>query len=96
MANIRVIHGKVTNNHEIALAKSQLESTHNRTMLYLLSGSATVQGTRVNQFQAAAFEEPLSELSFTIDDDGEFLLISGESLDEAIIYGGPFIMNTKE
>lgn len=95
-ANIRVIHGKVTNSHEIKLSSSQLESTHNRTMLYLLSGSATIQKIRVNQFQSAAFEEPLSELNFTMHDDGEFLLISGQSIDEPIVYGGPFIMNTEE
>jgi len=95
-ANIRVIHGKVTNSHDIKLSKSQLENTHNRTMLYILSGSATIQGTRVNQFQGAAFEEPLSELSFIMDDGGEFLLMSGQSIDEPIVYGGPFIMNTAD
>jgi len=94
-ANIRVIHGKVTGQHSIEMSGAQLENSHNRTMLYILSGSANIQGTKVKQFQSAAFETPLSELVFTINDGGEFLLISGQSINEPIVYDGPFIMNTQ-
>ena len=95
-ANIRVIHGQITGTHKIELSQSQLETTHNRTMLYILSGSATIQGTKVNQFQAAAFDKSLNKLHFTVNNGGEFLLISGQSINEPIAYGGPFIMNTED
>ncbi|MCJ8338068.1 MAG: pirin family protein [Pseudomonadales bacterium] len=94
-ANIRAIHGIASGRQTVKFAQPQLETTHNRTMLYLLSGSATINGDLIKQFQAAAFEQPLTQLEFTAT-DAEFLLISGQSLNETIVFGGPFVMNTDE
>lgn len=95
-ANIRIIHAKTSGIAQIKWSQSQFESKHNRTLLYLLSGSATVQGMPLKQFQSVIFEEPLTELDINIFDNGEFLLLSGESINEPIVYGGPFIMNSSE
>jgi len=95
-ANIRVVHGNTVGEQRFKFAQGQLENAHNRTMLYMLSGSAQVNGFIVEAFQAIAFETVIKELEFTVNNSGEFLLISGESLDEPIVAGGPFIMNSKK
>jgi len=92
-ANIRAIHGLASGRQTVKFTQAQLDTTHNRTMFYLLSGTATINGTIIKQFQAAAFEQPLTQLEFTAT-NAEFLLISGQSLNESIAFGGPFVMNT--
>ncbi len=94
-ANIRAIHGEISGKQEIKFNQSQLDSKHNRTMLYVLTGSVTINGETINEFQSAAFEQPLAALEFTAN-KGEFLLISGQSLNEPIVFEGPFVMNTQE
>ena len=94
-ANIRAIHGKVSGKQDIKFDQSQLNATHNRTMLYVLTGSVTINGQKVDEFQAAACEQPLTTIEFTAY-EGEFLLISGQSLNETIAFVGPFVMNTQE
>ncbi|WDE05869.1 pirin family protein [Thalassomonas viridans] len=94
-ADIRILHGKVSGEQKLAFGPSQLPEGHNRTMLYLLSGSVSVKGEILRAFQAAAFEQVLSSLEFSAS-DSEFLLLSGQSLNETIAFGGSFVMNTRE
>ncbi len=94
-ANIRAIHGQVSDQQTVKFEPTQLEATHNRTMLYVLSGSTTINNKTIKAFQGAVFEQPLKRLEFTAT-EGEFLLISGQSLNETIAFGGPFVMNTRE
>jgi len=95
-ANIRVIHGKSMGAQTFRFGQEQLEPSHNRTMLYMLSGSAIINDVAIKQFKAVAFEVVINQLEFTVNNSAEFLLISGESFDEPITVGGPFIMNTQQ
>jgi redox-sensitive bicupin YhaK (pirin superfamily) len=94
-ANIRIIHGIASGKHNIEFSNEQLNKCHNRTMLYMLTGSATIKNQTIHQFQTAAFEKILNELNFTVNEQCEFLLISGESINEPIVNGGPFVMNSE-
>lgn len=94
-ANIRALHGQVSGKQTVKFEQAQLETRHDRTMLYVLSGSIMINGKTVKAFQGAVFEQRLKQLEFTAT-EGEFLLISGQSLNETIAFGGPFVMNTRE
>lgn len=67
------------------------------TALFLREGAhMTLQGTEATGRQLAVFEDAGELIELEALQDGGFLLMSGEPIQEPIVAYGPFVMNTKE
>jgi redox-sensitive bicupin YhaK (pirin superfamily) len=66
-------------------------------MLYLLNGSATVNGKKIEQGRSAiTFNNDGTEITIEADQQSKFLFLEGTALKEPVAQYGPFVMNTKE
>ena len=73
---------------------------HDRVLIYVLKGDLqlTLNGS-IEKFQAyeSLLIENNPQAQITLSDvDGEFLFLSGRSIGEPIVMGGPFVMNTQQ
>ncbi len=101
-ANIASIHGichtQMHGEQNVPLTL-YIPEKHDKVVIYLLKGQLEVMLNDEPQ-SIAAFEslvintQELSELSLT-NMKGEFLFLSGQSLDEPVVMGGPFVMNNQ-
>ncbi len=66
------------------------------TMLLVIEGSITVNGTTAGEHSFVLFKNEGEELELTAEKDSVVLLLSGEPIDEPIAAYGPFVMNTQE
>ncbi len=110
-ANICVFHGlTLPENKHLQGSTQQLNTIeinpgHDRILIYVLKGSMNVQFSGGSEALAtyetllientSEDEVNLSELTIS-HVTGEFLILSGQSLNQAMVMGGPFVMNTLE
>lgn len=65
--------------------------------LYVLSGKATINGEHRMQYgRFIAFEPGEGGFEINVEEDGEFLLLAGEPINEPVVQYGPFVMNTDQ
>ncbi|MGB5235641.1 MAG: pirin family protein [Candidatus Macondimonas sp.] len=66
------------------------------TLLVVLRGEVTVDGTAIQTAQTGHFSRGGTGLAVTVGEDSQVLLLSGAPLNEPITHYGPFVMNTKQ
>ncbi len=66
-------------------------------MLYLLNGSSTVSGKKVEQGRSAiTFNNDGTEIIIEVSRESKFLFLEGKAIKEPVAQYGPFVMNTTE
>ncbi len=66
------------------------------TLIYVLTGQASIENAMVDSFQTLVFEAGGSEISLKAGEKSELLFLSGKPIEESVAMGGPFVMNTNE
>lgn len=69
---------------------------HQNTLIYVLEGSAQVNGTALPAQYTATFNHDGDDILLTSTPGTQMLLISGKAINEPVAMGGPFVMNTQE
>ncbi len=71
-------------------------SQKSRVMLYMLEGTAVVNGTSIDEFQLVDFNEDGIDIHIETESEAQFLILAGTPLKEPVAFGGPFVMNNTE
>jgi hypothetical protein len=69
---------------------------HYNTLLYLLNGSLSVQGEKIASKTMIWYKNDGDKLKIEINEDSQFIILSGEPIGEPIVSYGPFVMNNNE
>jgi len=56
----------------------------------------TVNSTTIKKKQLAVLSEHGHQIEIISESSARFLLVAGKPINEAIVRGGPFVMNTQE
>lgn len=85
--------GKLT-----AGAKGIVDVTNLPTLaVYMLSGKATINGEHEMQFgRFIVFEPGAGGFEIDVHENGEFLFLAGEPINEPVVQYGPFVMNNEQ
>lgn len=83
----------------VQIAKDQkiqwdLQHGHN-TLLFALKGESNVLGQKTKARDLVVLEREGNEITVEAHSDSEFLVLSGEPIDEPMAHYGPFVMNNK-
>lgn len=89
----RILH--VTNQKKQTLTIPEIPQNYS-TYLYVLRGTLTVEEESVEAFQTVRFNNDGDSITVLAESNCEFLMLSGEPLEEPVAFGGPFVMNTQE
>jgi len=68
----------------------------NNVMVYILEGNAMIDNMVVREFQLAVFNQEGNTIQIETENPAQILVLSGKPLNEPIVFGGPFVMNTQE
>ncbi|KAF5101127.1 hypothetical protein DV451_002313 [Geotrichum candidum] len=68
--------------------------------LYIMKGSATIEGKKISQYQNVFFDTKGDGLEISVPEDAEgeaqFAIIGGKILNQPIVQHGPFVETSKE
>lgn len=65
------------------------------TLIFILNGNATLNGTKVTAGQLAQFERSGTGITIKSQDETALLVLNGQPILEPIVGQGPFVMNTQ-
>lgn len=68
----------------------------NNVMVYILEGSAVLDDMKLLEHQLAHMNEGGSTIDLEVMANSQVLVLSGRSLNEPVVFGGPFVMSTQE
>ena len=68
---------------------------HN-VMLYALQGNFNIEENGVDQYQLVQFNEDGDTVEVSFNQGSDILILAGQRINEPIVYGGPFVMNTQQ
>ncbi len=68
--------------------------TNHIALVYVLKGEFEIDGRAINEFQTVQLNNDGE--SIELEGVGELLIVSGEPINEPVVMGGPFVMNTQE
>lgn len=74
-------------------------NSSDKILLYVIRGTAAIneQKTKISEHGVAVFGDDGTHLSIRAGEEGaHVVLIAGKPLDEPIVAGGPFVMNTQD
>ncbi len=69
---------------------------HQNTALFVLDGTAVINGTKVSPEGLVVFENDGTDILAETDQGSRLLLLNGEPIDEPVVSHGPFVMNTRD
>jgi redox-sensitive bicupin YhaK (pirin superfamily) len=69
---------------------------HHNTLLLVMSGRLTVNQQSVGAQELVSFANAGEEIQLTAQEDAHLLVLSGEPIDEPVVFHGPFVMNTED
>lgn len=84
------VYAKSNTRLEIPLPK------HYNTLLYLLNGSLSVQGEKIASKTMIWYKNDGDCLNIEVNEDSQFIVLSGEPIGEPVVSYGPFVMNNNE
>ena len=67
-----------------------------KVMAYVLEGDVSIHGTAVQQFQLVTFQEEGDSIEIETEGFAQVLVLAGKPLDQPVVFGGPFVMNTQQ
>ena len=66
------------------------------TMLYLIKGAMKINGYGIVDAESLlVFEKEGDAISMLFTEDSQFLVLSGQAIDESVSQYGPYVMNTQ-
>ena len=65
------------------------------SMIYVLGGKISINGTQVGDKQLALMEEDGTELQIEATEDSRILILEGNPIHEEVVSWGPYVMNTQ-
>lgn len=68
---------------------------HFNTLLYLLDGELTINGTDTKRKELVWFDTDRERITISANADTRFILLSGKPIGEQVVSYGPFVMNTQ-
>lgn len=68
---------------------------HHNVMLYALQGNFMIDDQQIGQYELAQFNEDGNNVTVKFDQHSDILILAGQRINEPIVYGGPFVMNTQ-
>ena len=76
----------------------QLDDFRERTTVfdYVLKGQFAVNNTPINEYHTVVFNNDGDTIQIEALGKGELLIAAGEPLNEPVVMGGPFVMNTTD
>lgn len=85
---------------DLTLVNSQFETltipTKYTAMVYVLSGSAILNGELINRGQIALMNTDGDMITLSTSSEAKLLILAGEPIHEPLAVYGPFVMNTRE
>ncbi len=74
----------------------EIENNHN-TILYLLNGKASVNDSVLEKGsnQLITFHQDGNGIDIQVQEDSQFLFLSGEPINEKVVNWGPYVMNSQ-
>lgn len=88
----RVLRATTTNGGTIVI--DEIDDNWN-VFVYVLAGSASVDGRQVPQFSAVNFDRDGTSIEFDAGPNSDILVLTGQPTNEPIVMGGPWVMNTQ-
>ena len=65
-------------------------------MVYVLAGEVLVDNQLVNAYQLAQMTQEGRDMKIQVGANSQALILAGNPLNEPVVFGGPFVMNTQE
>ncbi|MFD2932233.1 pirin family protein [Spirosoma flavum] len=85
---------------DLTLTNGQLESltipADHSLLIYVLSGSATIHGEKIERGQIALMNTDGDSITLSTTSETKVLILAGEPIQEPLAVYGPFVMNTRE
>lgn len=85
-----VIHGVSDNNGTVKLEVPQ----NYNTLIFVTKGNLDIFGSKISEAQMALMNNDGSTIDISAYGHTEFVLLSGEPINEPVVQYGPFVMNT--
>lgn len=86
--------------HLIAQGSGSLEIGNfpegNNVMVYILEGNALIDDTVLRAFQLVVLNQGGDTIHVETEHPAQLLVLSGTPLNQAVVFGGPFVMNTQK
>lgn len=67
-----------------------------KLMVYVLEGEVKVNNEMLKAFELINFSENGDSIEIETSGNSQLLILSGKPLNEPVVYGGPFVMNSEE
>ncbi|NQX82190.1 MAG: pirin family protein [Flavobacteriaceae bacterium] len=68
----------------------------NNVMIYVLEGSVYINNTEIEQYKLVSLSENGNSIIIKTSKSAQVMILSGKPLNETVVYGGPFVMNTQQ
>ncbi|UTW65432.1 pirin family protein [bacterium SCSIO 12643] len=89
----RLLHAISKQNQKMTI--SEIASDHNM-LIYVLKGNIRIEDQEISQHQAISLNNEGDHLDLELLDKSQVLIVSGKPIDEPVVMGGPFVMNTAQ
>ncbi len=71
-------------------------SSEANVMLYVLEGEIAIEGQKLESYQLGQLSQQGHEVRIQMQPGSQVLVLAGIPLNEPVVFGGPFVMNTQE
>ncbi len=92
-ADTQIAHLIATGKGTIKIGEFPIENT---VMVYMLEGDISINGSIIEMYQLVTFEADNRVIEIETKCAAQLIILSGKPLNEPVVFGGPFVMNTTE